>query len=577
MNITTYPARALKFLDSFANSRRTVLRQHVWSALAILAITLAFFQGIDYGNSLGADDWMHLYRTCEIRSPEFIERPFALLSLYMVCPIFKADLSLYHFVLIGFRVASAFLLYLLVWQISRQALFAFACGAVFSTFLVRDGFFVFTYLQQNDHVFSQMLVLLTLNVFIHCLRSQNTGRFKVIWLLVSLLLLIVTSLVREATIPLLLTIPLLVSLFDRDFSKSRLLSLGLWVAVIVGWVIRYAIVMRGGASYSGGTFLDLDLTRMLLASKDQLDFAFRRVFQLSPDDIYQFRASIFIVIGTLVFCFLLILRSLYSHQTEPSILRRSIYYLVWVLGGVLAAWLGFAAFLPTIYASSPIRTHILATAGESVALAGVIWLISYITSYAGWRIAVQVIGLAVVGAHGAVMANIAQQDMYSFVGTWENPAYFFRSLANTIPAVKGQTLLIYIENPATEETPFIGGWNLQFGLRYFYEDQVTGIIPTDNILGEWSISDSGIRVQELWIDPPHTFGWNEIIFITRETSGRIYILDKLPERFLTAYRQSLYRPFDQITPAFIPQRIRESFPIISGPDWTGENYLLQNQ
>jgi hypothetical protein len=51
----------------------------------------------------------------------------------------------------------------------------------------------------------------------------------------------------------------------------------------------------------------------------------------------------------------------------------------------------------------------------------------------------------------------------------------------------------------------------------------------------------------------------------------------LPAPFLSNDRQNLYRPFDLITRAFIPSRIRETFPVLSGPDWTDNNYLLQNE
>lgn len=551
------------------------LRQHALIALALVAINLAFFASIDYGNSYGNDDWMHLYRTCELRSPEIVDRPLALLSLFTLCPFLKADLSLYHLVLIGFRLTSAFCLYLLVWQISRQILFAFSCGVVFSVFVVNDGFLIFTYLQQNDHVFSQMLVLLALNTFVYCLRLPNGGLYKAAAWCVSFLLLSLTMLVREAATPLLFVIPLLIVALERPYNKSRLLYVGLWNAAIFVWVVRYIWVFRSNANYSNGTFLDVDPIRMYYASKNQFDFAFRPLLQLRVSDIYQFHLGGLAVIAIVVVGFLFVRHRLQLNETTQLTARHGFQYLGWILGGVSAAWLGLAAFLPTIYSSLPTRTHMLSLAGESVVLISVVWLVGCFISQPRARLLIQLGGLIWIGAQGTMVVNKTQQEMYGFSGTWDNSAYFFRSLANLVPAVKGPTLFVYIENPETDETPFVAGWNFQYGLRYFYNNRATGIVPSDSIFGSWKVTDAGIQVQEIWIDTPHTFGWNEIVFITREISGRVVILDQLPEPFLTAYRQSLYRPLDRIDLAFIPPRIQESFPILSGPYWTAENSLLR--
>jgi hypothetical protein len=89
----------------------------------------------------------------------------------------------------------------------------------------------------------------------------------------------------------------------------------------------------------------------------------------------------------------------------------------------------------------------------------------------------------------------------------------------------------------------------------------------------WQMTEQGIEIQETWLGLPHTFKWNEIIVISRTTTGQVFILEQLPEEFFTDDRQTLYRPFDQIEKGFIPNRIRITFPILSGPDLSDKNTL----
>src|ERR1700690_3447584 len=128
---------------TYLRSRRGLISQHAWVALALASLALAAYVGVTYGNSYGSDDFDHLYRTCQTRNTEMVGRPLALGIVYELCPYFGASPLPYFLALLGFRAVCAFLLYVLIWQVCPgQPLFAFACGAGLATFMVNDSHFV---------------------------------------------------------------------------------------------------------------------------------------------------------------------------------------------------------------------------------------------------------------------------------------------------------------------------------------------------------------------------------------------------------------------------------------------------
>ncbi len=72
-------------------------------------------------------------------------------------------------------------------------------------------------------------------------------------------------------------------------------------------------------------------------------------------------------------------------------------YLAFAAGGLAATWLGFATYLPTMFALSTIRTHVLAMAGEAVLLASLIWLAGSLVRQGSRRRAVWALGMAYIG------------------------------------------------------------------------------------------------------------------------------------------------------------------------------------
>jgi hypothetical protein len=125
--------------------------------------------------------------------------------------------------------------------------------------------------------------------------------------------------------------------------------------------------------------------------------------------------------------------------------------------------------------------------------------------------------------------------------------------------LKEGTLIVYIENPDMFETPFTAGFSFQYAMRYFYEDRATGIIPTDNIFESWTVSDSGIALDERWVGR-HEYGWDAVIFIGRRQDGTVYVMDDIPEPYYRPDRQAQYAPASRVVHGPISERILQAYP-----------------
>jgi len=564
-------------LRSFLQASKPSIKLHLWVAVALMAVALSAYVGVARGNSWGVDDGLHFYRACQLRSPEAFDRPFSLLLLYGLCPFLGSRPENYFLALLAVRTLCAFLLYLLIWQVAPgQPLFAFACGAVSATVLVNDNFFIVSLLQQTDHSLSLLLTLLALNAFTAYQRAPARWYVQIIWLVASLGLVALTPLVRESTFPLLACIPLAQILVDWNFSRRRLGGAAAWYGVLLLDVLRTLAYLNKPGNYAGGLFQDLHVGRMVSASLSQLKFGFEGPFELQTQHIFTFSPAVLTAVVVMTASFLAIYKLTISDVMPVAKERRWATLIAWPVVGLLSVWLGFAAFLPTVYALQFNHTHVLSIAGESITLVGLAWLLSNLTPTVNLRTAIQLGSLAWLAALGATFANVGQEELESYGATWGNKAYFFRSLAQLVPAVKEPTLMIYIPNPADKDTPITSGHMFQYSLRYFYDDDVTGIVPTYRMSSIRTVSDEGIWYWEDWNPTPHTYGWEAIIFLTRDDSGRLLILDKLPDPYLTAYRQRLYHPYSAVLPEFAPPRFTITFPILSGPDWANDDFLVRH-
>jgi hypothetical protein len=561
--------------------RHEDLKQHLLVALALTAISLAIYSLVDYGNAFGIDDWAHFYNIYHNASPNYSDRPLALILFEFLSPILTTNFLAYHLVLLALRAASGFLVYSLVRQlIPRQPLFAFTCGLVSCVFIVRDSFFLVSLFLTNDNYASVIFTLLALNL--HTAYMQNTQgpvAKRSIYFIASLGLACATPLVREATLPLLFTVPIIIFVCQHQFSRARIMGVLAWCGIVVGTALHYVLPVFGLAkpTYGSQMFVSLAPQRLLSGTQNQFDFAFRSLAQLDSHAIYQNRLPVFLTVCIVLLCFLIVRSKIQDQDDDLNYRATWLSYIVWMTGGVLAAWLGFAAYLPSIYATSPTRTHMLSIAGEAIVLTASLWLVSRLRNKTSWRLIVQVLGLVFIATYGTVTIANSQLELYSYAATWDNLAYFMRSLAHLAPAVQQPTLFVYIENRNLEETPFVSGFSFQYAARYFYNDTATALMPADNIFGDWQVSDAGIDMHEKWVDTPHLYQWNEMIFITRDDTGRLLILTTLPDKFYSPSRQAMYQPGARIQNAFISNRTHAAFPALSSADWSEHDYLLQNK
>jgi hypothetical protein len=561
---------------------RRALAEHVWVALALVACSLALFLAVDYGNSYGRDDGVHTYLAWHAYTPDGYSRPLAISVLRAFYLLFHTDLIAYHFVLIGLRAASAFLTYHLVRLLTpARPVFAFVAGLLTAIFVIADRTFVMSFVEYVG-LGGQVVALLALDAFVAYLVGQRLAkRSRVALLLASLVLVGGVVLMREDTVPLLVAVPSLVVVLKRAWSRPNLLGMAAWLGITFAATSLYALPLLGlaPATYSSANFLDLDLGRMLSASLSQVRYAFQPLAFLDSADLFEYLLPALLVALVAVTAFRLVRWKLRrpGEAGGASDQAALVHFAVWLGVGLAATWLGFAAFLPTGSAASRIRVQLLSAPGEAITLASGIWLLGRLAREGRGRRLVQLGGISLVAIYGAVNSVASQSGVYGYAAGWENRAYFLRSLAHLAPQVTPPSLFVYVENPALDETPFVNGFTFQYAVRYFYDDQATGLIPTDNIFDRWSAGDAGITMEERWIAEPRVYGWDEMIFVTRDEAARLLILDILPDDFYTESRQALYRPHLRIQAAFVSERVRESFPVVAGPDWSGRKQFLAGQ
>lgn len=559
--------------DWEAGGWRATLGQHALVALALGAIGLAFFAASRVGNNLGIDDWMHFYYVYYLRSLHFADRPLSLILLGALQPLAGTDYLVYHIAMLAVRIASAWFIYLSVRYLAPDdPLFAFACGALFLTFFVYDLYLLLTPIYITNSVASLFLTLAALAA--HFIVMQGK-RPHVVWFLLltlSIALAYVSPLVREDGIPLLVGIPTLVFLAQRDFHWRRVIGLAIWLTAVLlgGRMSILSVLGLGGQTYARGLYTGLNLGALLVASFKQFHFAFYDLIFSTWEWWYPYR--LFALVNTSLVLISLNGFARLNGWREPAEMRwpRTQRYLLFVAGGFAATWLGFAAYLPTMFAMDTSNAHILAMAGEAVLLASLIWLAGSLFRQGNHRQIIRALGLVYVVFCGtASIGRTQHQITEELAGSWENTAYFMRSLAHLVPDVNEPTLFVYIEDPDLPEAPFTSGFSFQYAVRYFYDNQATGLIPTDNILGSWSVSDEGIMMSEAWIPGgAELFPWECVIFFKREHSGRLFILDEPPADFAPEAARARYDPHRLIARAYIPTRVQETFPIlVDMPGW----------
>jgi hypothetical protein len=137
--------------------------------------------------------------------------------------------------------------------------------------------------------------------------------------------------------------------------------------------------------------------------------------------------------------------------------------------------------------------------------------------------------------------------------------------------MKENTLVVYIENRDLPETPFLSGFGFQYALRYLYEENAIGLIDHDRLLyHRWEVTDAGFEITPDagliatgFVGAKHSqHGWDEIIFLVKDSEARVHILEEIPPAYYTPERQAHYDPQGRIEHSFVAPRIREVMPPI---------------
>jgi hypothetical protein len=534
-----------------------------WIVIVFLTVIgFTFFSLLRPGNTLGVDEWAVFYRALQ-GGADYTSKPLPLILITLSAPLFHANPIPYYILYVVMWIIEAFLVYVIVRMLSPdRPLFAVACAVLYIVYFQDDFFMVLMFFQTGDVLTSGLVTLAALASHIAYMKSESMTSRRVMLLIVSLFFAGIGPLVREATIPMLFGMPIILFILHRKFDRSRWLGVGAICGVVLLVSLRYILPVLGltEATYGSGMVEDFNLIRMTNASLVQ----FKRVVAPVTFERATFRPVLAMIgiMAVLLGAGSFLMHRLFPDQSSKSLQQRLREHIVWIIGSLMAIWLGFAAYLPTLYAEAEWRTHMLSKPAEAILLASLVWLVGDLVGQfvaARGRLLVQYLGVLYIAITGIAMLARVQSDLDLYEGTWQDTGRFMHSLAEQVPAVKTNTLFIYDQVPDPYETPFTSGWGFQYAMRYFYEDRVTGTVTIDGIFGTEEVSDQGIRITEQWIEGEHLYEWDEIIVIARDANKNVYIVDRLPDKYYTPDRQQQYDPFSCIIEGEIPSRIIEAF------------------
>ena len=547
------------------------LAPHLWVALALTAIGLASFVAVDQGNLFGIDEWGYIYAVSRGSAEYATNRPLTLLPWLLAYHAVGPHPLAVQGVYLLLRISNAFLIYLLVRRFSpRNTLFAVACGGLYLTFLIDDWFFLQSQAALNimGIVFFTLLALYL--YFLYASRRSYPA------LLLSLPFAFAAVWGYEAAVPLLIGVPVLVFLIERDFSPARLAGLGVWLAVIVASSVRYVspLLDRTG-TYGSSLLVDLNPLRMARDGLRQFVFVYKDLLLAEPARLFPYRLPAIISAGVLLIALAILHAGTGGREEPPAEWRR---YALWLAAGVVVTWLGFAAFLPTGLIRAIERIHPFSAAGEAITLSAAIWLAgSPLRTRPRHMWALRYAAVGFVAAFGAAQTGYLQDDLYFWQATWETQSYYLRSLAHLVPDVEEDTLFVYLEDPDLPQVPFVSGWAFQFAVRYLYDDAANGLVTRDTLfLHDWEIRDDGVEITpqpapslSRFVGAGHYYyTWDQIIVVSKTPDGRAFIFDELPPELYAPRRAALYDPYARIRAGpFVPERVRRPLPPIQNPDY----------
>lgn len=545
------------------------LIQHGWVLLALAAIAQAAYSASDYGNYMGGDEWWVTYTVARGSMDPTVGRPLALIHLLPVYWLVGPHMAYTQVFLTAFRVANAFLIYLIVQSFApRKPLFGFTCGAFYLVWSVYDFFYVQSYARVGGVVSNVFFTLLPIYLYFRYMARPRTAV-----LLLTVITVFVSVVRYEGGIPLLVAAALIIVVYRHNLSRARVVGCAVWVGAVVLFAQNHVLRMLGflPAGYGTGLFVSLNPLRMLRISARHFVDLFSPLAFVGPIGMAPYYLPIAVTIAAYIVGFLALRRQPPAQGERAGAWLDWKTSLTWLAVGFGAVWLGFAAFLPTnLIDIGQRRADILAMPGMAIVSTSLVWLAGTPISHQGLRRVVRGIILALIVSLGISTTGQLQDNMYRYDATWETEAIYMRSLAHMIPEVAPNTLFIYMQPPNRGEVPFEAGWSFEYSLRYAYDDRATGILPDDEqIISSWMLQEDGIAItpkpgmEGLAAAYTSFHRWDEIIFVTRDEHYRAVILGEIPAEFYTPERAEVYAPYGCIeTAAFIPERIRTLYPPI---------------
>lgn len=532
--------------------------------LACLLIVLGQSIAVQPGNWLGFDEYKLSYSSSFGVGFPLSSRPLHLLPINLTHWLIGMHPLPGRLLITLLRTLNALLFYLLLRRLLPQhSDFAQLGGLIYAAYLPHDMFNLAGYSVQSVVILPVGMALGALLAYFSYLRSQKGA-----WLALSLLLLAGSTLAYESGLIMVGIVPMLALLPTKERPRHHWIGAALWLLTVLGLGLRFIFAgVLSADSYGARLSVDLAPTSLVLKSALQFAGALTPLFngRLFPSTVAA------PLVGVLAGAAAVVLRPRLS--ADAGARNESARIAFWsILIGLGLAWLGVLPYLPTDIANVVHRTQFFASAGEALALCGLIWWISMGVESRPAQRAAQTIGLALVA--GIISANLAAiQSVYrDNAFTWESHARF-RMLAQQAPALLPNTLLYSINASDAPCPPAMSATGYSVALRYLYADQVFAA-GREGWAERVNIDESGFEVlprsalaarYPLYRASSHR--WNETVLLSQPDCGGFVILRELPESLLLGQDPALYEPEALILHnRWLPERMVRLLPPVQPVD-----------
>lgn len=558
------------------------LRRDLLVFAAYLLVTAALFTIIDYGNREGGDSWGHYYFATNGQLSYHTNRPTALLPVALFAYSFGLSPIFSHTLVLLGRCLNGYLLFLILRQyIPSKWWVGYVAGLVYILFFVPDWFFLLNFFAVSDNLFSLTFMLLALYLYV---LSSNNGSYYM--LIIASMLALIASGMREALLPLLVSVPVLDFLLRRQYNWTAFVRLCIWSGFILMPVVWYALPILGleGETYSSGFREPLSFRRILSRISVQLSATIQPFFLLQVNKLNVYRLPILLVNVGLILGWLL-LESQGQRQTVRQVQpahQRVLLPIVWLGLGTIIWLLGLFAYLLTIVADEVIRVHSATPLGIGILIASGAWLLSEIVPKTWPRNIIVILVLSFVGTISVIQVSDLQNELYVLDSVWSDQAEYFRTLTHIAPDVDDETLIVHVQPRGQDDSPFIYGFGFQYSIQATYGEAVRSLVSNDRLTGsDWQISEDGITITQTHPGPPsfaftnQHYNWEQVIFVTKDKTGRSVILQSISADSLAAFgefndyvdlsvigpdAEAAYAPYERIQRGYVDEQVQAVYP-----------------